>query len=239
VPWSVQKRIFLISSTNNCAPRSLCVRTRCSPRSQQSILIFRQSHAHIFLSLVFHTSICPLFLHVQKNVEFCANISFIVSQFRIDLSLSLSLVLSLSLPCSCFGVLKNERSDCSANKITQRDRSPLISIPGTPILFARELNYKRPSVSQRFSQSCASLRCRWIKSFIDITKSLCRTYTRFPFLSLSLSLSFSLNQVLYLNDKNHKNVLSNFIRINCFLFLIINLTAVADDFIGSINLFSN
>lgn len=100
------------------------------------------------------------FYMFKKTVEFCANISFIVSQFCIDFTDSLSLshshthtlTLSLShaffLSYSCFSALKNERSDCSANKIIQRDRSPLISIPGTPILFARELNYKRPSVSQ-------------------------------------------------------------------------------------------
>jgi len=98
----------------------------------------------------------------------------------------------------CWGVENNDgtnertngsRPRTAANRITQHDRSSLISIPGTPILFARALNYKRPRDGlANDSRSCAAR--RWVKVVCrhnEITLSILAP----PPLSLSLSLSLS------------------------------------------------
>lgn len=109
--------------------------------------IARCTHSSLFFSLARSAllSSVSLFAFTKKknNVKFFGAASpFIVSQFRI------------SLPRSCLSAPEKTNGPiCSANKITQRDQSPLISIPGTPILFTRELNYKRPSLSRDDSRS--------------------------------------------------------------------------------------
>lgn len=105
------------------------------PRSQQLTSIFHQSHAvhgrtrtFFLLARFALPSSVPFFfckIYKKNNFEFFGAASH--SSFRNFASVSLALV---SAPEKTNGPI------CSANKITQRDQSPLISIPGTPILFA-------------------------------------------------------------------------------------------------------
>ena len=170
-----------------------------------------RSHSYFFFLTRFSLlSFVLFFFHLQKNnVEFFGAASH--SSFRNFASVSLTLVSTSE---------KTNSPICSANKITQCDQSPLISIPGTPILFAWKLNYKHPSLSQQFAFAH-----RWVKSFVDTTKSLCQS--RIYFL-VSLPLLSQLNKQN--KKKRYKKILPNFMAADCvFLFFTTNLNTKADD----------